>query len=303
MKKLTILSLFITIQFGLIAQASVEYSLVRPIGGGELQLMEFDLAASTQNSIRTYTNAEINDYNPEVTCFDPDNNRFITLIWDGSVDRISAIDLTTGNIAQSYLPSGVEVFSLEYHNGKVYSLVRPNGGGALQLMEFDLAAGTQNSIRTYTNAEINDYNPEVTCFDPNNNRFITLTWDGNVDRISAIDITTGNITQSYLPSGVEAFSLESNFNFNTSTKSIINNQALVKVSPNPTTNVLNLNIGNYNNEKLTYQLYDMQGKLLDSKHVINNSTPIVMQELPKSTYLLSVLDNNSLIKTFRIIKN
>jgi hypothetical protein len=75
------------------------------------------------------------------------------------------------------------------------------------------------------------------------------------------------------------------------------------VYPNPTTNVLNLNIGNYNNEKLTYQLYDMQGKLLDSKHVINNSTPIVMQELPKSTYLLSVLDNNSLIKTFRIIKN
>ena len=75
------------------------------------------------------------------------------------------------------------------------------------------------------------------------------------------------------------------------------------VYPNPTTNVLNLNIGNYNNEKLTYQLYDMQGKLLDTKHVINNSTPIVMQELPKSTYLLSVLDNNSLIKTFRIIKN
>jgi len=72
--------------------------------------------------------------------------------------------------------------------------------------------------------------------------------------------------------------------------------------PNPTTNVLNLNIGNYNNEKLTYQLYDMQGKLLDSKKVVNNSTTIVMHELPKSTYLLSVLDNNSLIKTFRIIK-
>lgn len=73
--------------------------------------------------------------------------------------------------------------------------------------------------------------------------------------------------------------------------------------PNPTNNTLTLNIGNYNNEKLTYQLYDMQGKLLDSKQVVNGSTTIGMQDLPTSTYLLNVLDNNSLIKTFRIIKN
>jgi hypothetical protein len=73
--------------------------------------------------------------------------------------------------------------------------------------------------------------------------------------------------------------------------------------PNPTNNALTLNIGNYNNEKLTYQLYDMQGKLLDSKQLDNNSTTIGTQDLPASTYLLNVLDNNSLIKTFRIIKN
>ena len=73
--------------------------------------------------------------------------------------------------------------------------------------------------------------------------------------------------------------------------------------PNPTANVLDLCIGNYNNEKLTYQLYNMQGKLLDSKQIVNNSTTIGMQGLQTSTYLLNVLDNNSLIKTFRIIKN
>jgi hypothetical protein len=73
--------------------------------------------------------------------------------------------------------------------------------------------------------------------------------------------------------------------------------------PNPTNNALTLNIGNYNNEKLTYQLYDMQGKLLDSKQVVSSSTTMGMQDLPVSTYLLNVLDDNSLIKTFRIIKN
>jgi hypothetical protein len=73
--------------------------------------------------------------------------------------------------------------------------------------------------------------------------------------------------------------------------------------PNPTNNALTLNIGNYNNEKLTYQLYDMQGKLLDSKQVVNSSTTIGMQDLTTNTYLLNVLDNNSLIRTFRIVKN
>ena len=72
--------------------------------------------------------------------------------------------------------------------------------------------------------------------------------------------------------------------------------------PNPTNNLLTLNIGNHNNEKLTYQLYDMQGKLLGSKQVINSNTTIGMHYLPVGSYLLNVLDNNSLIKTFRIVK-
>ena len=73
--------------------------------------------------------------------------------------------------------------------------------------------------------------------------------------------------------------------------------------PNPTNNALTLNIGNYNNQNLSYRLCDMQGKLLDSKKVINRSTEIGMQDLPASTYLLNIVDQESLIKTFRIIKN
>ena len=73
--------------------------------------------------------------------------------------------------------------------------------------------------------------------------------------------------------------------------------------PNPTNNALTLNIGNYNNQNLSYRLCDMQGKLLDSKKVNNRSTEIGMQDLPASTYLLNIVDQESLIKTFRIIKN
>ena len=73
--------------------------------------------------------------------------------------------------------------------------------------------------------------------------------------------------------------------------------------PNPTNSLLTLNIGNYNNEKLIYQLYDIQGMLLDSKQLVNSSTTINAQKLSVGTYLLNVLDNNTLIKTFRIIRN
>ena len=88
----------------------------------------------------------------------------------------------------------------------------------------------------------------------------------------------------------------------------------LSVYPNPTTDFLNLKIGNYDNENLSYQLYDMQGKLLENKKIVENSSPIKMESLPSSTYFLKVYsvgrnnrtgvtDNQTTVKTFRIIKN
>ena len=73
--------------------------------------------------------------------------------------------------------------------------------------------------------------------------------------------------------------------------------------PNPANNTLVLNIGNYGNEKLSFQLFDLNGKLLAAEQVASTATTINMQGYPASTYLLNVLENHSLIKTFRIIKN
>lgn len=73
--------------------------------------------------------------------------------------------------------------------------------------------------------------------------------------------------------------------------------------PNPTTNSLTLKLGNYTNEKLTYQLHDIQGKLVYSKQIDSCNTLISVKDLPAGTYLLSVLDNLACIKTFRIVKN
>ena len=73
--------------------------------------------------------------------------------------------------------------------------------------------------------------------------------------------------------------------------------------PNPTTDFLNIKIGNYDHEKLWYQLYDMQGKLLENRKIVKSGATIKMESLPASTYFLKVTGKQKSVKTFKIIKN
>ncbi len=74
--------------------------------------------------------------------------------------------------------------------------------------------------------------------------------------------------------------------------------------PNPTIDNFTIQIGNYNNEKLSYQLYDIQGRLLDSCQIMEKQTFINMSNLPISTYIMNVVDQeNKKIKSFKISKN
>lgn len=75
------------------------------------------------------------------------------------------------------------------------------------------------------------------------------------------------------------------------------------VYPNPTTSILKLKVGNQPFENLSFQLFDIQGKLIENNKLMKNTTTINLEALPKSTYFLNVTDNNKLIKTFKIIKN
>jgi len=72
--------------------------------------------------------------------------------------------------------------------------------------------------------------------------------------------------------------------------------------PNPTTNVINLRLKNTKSTGLSYQITDLSGRLLTSKKLISDKTTIAMQQFPTATYFVSVLRNNNIIKTFKIIK-
>jgi hypothetical protein len=86
------------------------------------------------------------------------------------------------------------------------------------------------------------------------------------------------------------------------------NESELKISltvfPNPSSDNLTLHIGEYNNEELMFQLFDMQGKLLNNGRIVAQQTQINMKALPQATYLMQVLNQeNRKIQSFKIVKH
>jgi hypothetical protein len=75
------------------------------------------------------------------------------------------------------------------------------------------------------------------------------------------------------------------------------------VYPNPTTDFIKLKISNYDLQNLRYQLYDINGSVLQDNKVEGNETSIILSSYLSSTYFLKVSDNNKVVKTFKIIKH
>ena len=79
---------------------------------------------------------------------------------------------------------------------------------------------------------------------------------------------------------------------------------LLTVFPNPTSDNLTLQISDYNNEKLSYQLFDMQGKQLSNGQITAQQTQINMNSLPTATYFINVVNQeNKKVQSFKMIKN
>ena len=113
----------------------------------------------------------------------------------------------------------------------------------------------------------------------------------------AIDFSTGNNGSLYqgVQQPYEIFSTLGN--------GILNINLKLIAYPNPTTDQLVLSIENIQGKKYYYQLFNINGKTLLSNKCLENKTNINLNEFPSNTYLLSIIENNAVIKTFRIIKN
>lgn len=73
--------------------------------------------------------------------------------------------------------------------------------------------------------------------------------------------------------------------------------------PNPVTDILILKIEGELKTPYDISLYDMNGKLLESKKTEGSETRIDMKKLVPATYILKATCNDKEVKTFKIIKN
>jgi hypothetical protein len=87
----------------------------------------------------------------------------------------------------------------------------------------------------------------------------------------------------------------------------INNQPdinlTMSVYPNPSITSITLNVGKLDFQNLSFQLFDVQGKLVAAQKITSIETTIKMEEYNSGNYFLNVVDATKELKTFKIIKN
>jgi hypothetical protein len=117
--------------------------------------------------------------------------------------------------------------------------------------------------------------------------------------IGQIDYTINTGTTGSAAQGVQQPYTIINIGLNNETDLLMS----LTLFPNPTTDILNLNIQEYNTEKLSYQLTDAIGKLISEKKIVENFTKIELISQVNAIYFLNIIKNNQIVKTFKIIKN
>lgn len=75
------------------------------------------------------------------------------------------------------------------------------------------------------------------------------------------------------------------------------------VYPNPASDELNVKIKNYKNEILSYQLLDLNGRIVLGSKIEGEETHIQVRTIVPSTYILKIINNKGETKTFKVVKN
>ena len=115
--------------------------------------------------------------------------------------------------------------------------------------------------------------------------------------VGQVVYTTNSNTDGTVSQGVQQA-------FEIFTLSIDDNQLdiLLSVYPNPTTSYINLRMDDQIGKDLSFQLYDLRGRLLRQGDITDKITQIDMQKLQSATYLINILHNHKRVKSFKVIK-
>jgi hypothetical protein len=79
-------------------------------------------------------------------------------------------------------------------------------------------------------------------------------------------------------------------------------EVVLDLFPNPSSGFAILRIKYHDYESLTYDLWNANGTLVLNNPLEQEETVLDLEKLPPSVYYLLILNNGSIIKTFKIIK-
>ncbi len=76
----------------------------------------------------------------------------------------------------------------------------------------------------------------------------------------------------------------------------------ISAYPNPVTDNLTLGIDGVEGKELSYQLYNLDGRILRNEKITDPKTNIAMSGFVSATYFVKVVSGSKKVKTFKIIK-
>lgn len=80
-------------------------------------------------------------------------------------------------------------------------------------------------------------------------------------------------------------------------------KASISAYPNPTTDLLTLDVRKTDLSAFSFRLYDIVGRLLQNEPIITRETNINMSSFLTGIYFIKVFQENNEMKTFKIVKN
>ena len=117
--------------------------------------------------------------------------------------------------------------------------------------------------------------------------------------VGQIVYTSNSGTNEFVVQGVQqAFEISVTLGFEEAKTISLNLMAY----PNPTSNVVTLNVDDYELSNLSFELFDINGRSIERKKITNTTETIRLENLPSATYFLKVTNIKKELKTFKIIK-
>jgi hypothetical protein len=143
-----------------------------------------------------------------------------------------------------------------------------------------------------------------------NNIMETINASGNDATGSSGTVTysIGQLFYTYIGLSVynvaQGIQHEESSEFLSTAENTVESKIEMFIFPNPTTDFVTLNMEGleYENGPQSYQLYDLQGRLLIQNTIKKTETQIDLNNLNASVYILRVYANNKVLKTFKILK-